>query len=122
MHSQIEFSVDAGAANSHVEVNIEGPDGKLVKNIIINNADGTYTVKYTPKIEGIHFISLTINGQKLPGGPIQTMVTDVGSVTVTSKQYEKGRNDSFIATFQIDLRKIFSKYFLSVNEKNTFKV
>ncbi|XP_065644241.1 filamin-A isoform X1 [Hydra vulgaris] len=91
LHSPVIFIVDVGAANSQVEVNIEGPDGKPVKNVVKNNEDGTYTVKYTPLVEGIHLIDLTVNKQKLPGGPIKTMITDLGSVTVTTKQYEIDR-------------------------------
>ena len=50
-------------------------------------------MRYRPDVVGTHRIYLNVNGQDLPGGPIETEVNQVQEVTETvavTSQYEEG--------------------------------
>ena len=93
VHEETEFTVNVGNRNANVTAQIEGPEYSRPSHQVINNGDGTYTVRYRPDVVGTHRIYLNVNGQDLPGGPIETEVNQVQEVTETvgvTSQYEEG--------------------------------
>jgi len=88
---ETEFTVDVGSRNSRVGATVDGPSGTSPPAVVTNNNNGTYTVRYTPVTVGTHRIYLDINGQKLPGGAIETQVSNPDAVSVSSMQYEEDK-------------------------------
>uniref|UniRef100_A0A4W3JLH0 E3 ubiquitin-protein ligase TRIM71 n=2 Tax=Callorhinchus milii TaxID=7868 RepID=A0A4W3JLH0_CALMI len=57
-----------------VVVVVMGPDGCLFRADVLDHHDGTYTVSYSPHLEGEHIISVTIRGQHIENSPFRVMV------------------------------------------------
>lgn len=50
-------------------IEITDADFEKISPSITDNGDGTYLVEYTPKIEGKHKISISIEGRQIEGAP-----------------------------------------------------
>ncbi|XP_043563255.1 E3 ubiquitin-protein ligase TRIM71 [Chiloscyllium plagiosum] len=57
-----------------VVVVIMGPDGCLFRADVLDHHDGTYTVSYSPHLEGEHVVSVTIRGQHIENSPFRVIV------------------------------------------------
>lgn len=57
-----------------VVVVIMGPDGCLFRADVLDHHDGTYTVNYSPHLEGEHVVSVTIRGQHIENSPFRVIV------------------------------------------------
>ncbi|XP_038662995.1 E3 ubiquitin-protein ligase TRIM71 [Scyliorhinus canicula] len=57
-----------------VVVVIMGPDGCLFRADVLDHHDGTYTISYSPHLEGEHVVSVTIRGQHIENSPFRVIV------------------------------------------------
>lgn len=73
--------ITSEAGEGPVDVVINDPSGNpnAVKPKIQRQPDGSYRVEYTPKVTGVHTISIVFCGQPIPKSPI--------SVTITTGKY-----------------------------------
>uniref|UniRef100_A0AC35U6T8 Calponin-homology (CH) domain-containing protein n=1 Tax=Rhabditophanes sp. KR3021 TaxID=114890 RepID=A0AC35U6T8_9BILA len=67
----------------HTTALVTMPSGKVESAKIIDNLDGTVTVKYKAVSEGLHNLNLSHNGEIIEGCPINFYVANVGSEHVT---------------------------------------
>ena len=56
------------------DVKIQGPYDTDVSPAIVDNKDGTYTVKYKPLDNGNHVVTINVNGQPIPQSPINVVI------------------------------------------------
>jgi tripartite motif-containing protein 45 len=63
-----------------IKVLIEGPDGEKWDGTVVDRADGSYLVTYTPKQPGMHSIVVSIKGELIEKSPFKV---DVQSAKVT---------------------------------------
>lgn len=55
-------------------VDLVAPDGSKVPTNTVDNGDGTYSVTYTPQMEGQHNVGITFNGQHIGKSPYPVKV------------------------------------------------
>ncbi|KAI4879622.1 hypothetical protein NFI96_025042 [Prochilodus magdalenae] len=60
------------------------PSGKTAQPEIIDNKDGTVTVKYAPTEAGLHEMHIKYNGSHIPESPLQFYVNNANSPNVTA--------------------------------------
>lgn len=53
---------------------IRSPQGSDIDIDIVENADGTFSLLFTPQIEGAYTISIKFGGQTVPGGEYDIQV------------------------------------------------
>ncbi|XP_075219682.1 filamin A protein cher isoform X4 [Lycorma delicatula] len=63
---------------------IKMPSGKLDKPVIEDNRDGTVSVKYDPREEGLHELYVKYNGEHVQGSPFKFHVDSISSGYVTA--------------------------------------
>lgn len=68
----------------HVTAEIKMPSGNIDKPIIEDNRDGTVSVKYEPREEGLHELSVKYNGEHVQGSPFRFHVDSLSSGYVTA--------------------------------------
>ncbi|XP_075219680.1 filamin A protein cher isoform X2 [Lycorma delicatula] len=68
----------------HVTAEIKMPSGKLDKPVIEDNRDGTVSVKYDPREEGLHELYVKYNGEHVQGSPFKFHVDSISSGYVTA--------------------------------------
>ncbi|XP_021916472.1 filamin-A isoform X3 [Zootermopsis nevadensis] len=68
----------------HVTAEIKMPSGNIDKPIIEDNRDGTVSVKYEPREEGLHELSVKYNGEHVQGSPFKFHVDSLSSGYVTA--------------------------------------
>lgn len=68
----------------HVTSEIKMPSGNIDKPIIEDNRDGTVSVKYEPREEGLHELSVKYNGEHVQGSPFKFHVDSLSSGYVTA--------------------------------------
>ncbi|XP_066182806.1 filamin-B isoform X4 [Sylvia atricapilla] len=75
-----EFTVDARpltkAGGDHIRTQITSPSGSPTDCLIQDNADGTYSVEYTPFEKGPHTVSVTYDGVPVPNSPFRVNVAE----------------------------------------------
>ncbi|XP_044766045.1 filamin-A isoform X1 [Coccinella septempunctata] len=67
-----------------VTADIKMPSGNIDKPIIEDNHDGTVTIKYEPREEGLHELAVKFNGEHVQGSPYKIHVDSVSSGYVTA--------------------------------------
>ncbi|XP_053377764.1 filamin-A-like isoform X5 [Mercenaria mercenaria] len=79
----VEFTIDTRDAGvpGDVDVVIQRPDGTYIRPTVINNQDGTYTVKYTPEDCGPYNVSITFGGEPIKGAPFKTVAIPTGDAS-----------------------------------------
>ncbi|XP_061617261.1 filamin-C-like isoform X2 [Phyllopteryx taeniolatus] len=74
------FIVDARSvyqkAGGHVKAYISNPSGATTDAYIIDKADGTYRVEYTPFEDGLHVIEVLLDDDPLPKSPFRVSVSE----------------------------------------------
>lgn len=60
------------------------PSGNVDKPVIADNRDGTVSIKYDPREEGIHEMSVKYNGEHVQGSPYKFHVDSITSGYVTA--------------------------------------
>ncbi|XP_055382224.1 filamin-A isoform X2 [Condylostylus longicornis] len=72
------------STGGEVEAEVKMPSGKVDKPVIEDNRDGTVSVKYDPKEEGIHELVVKYNGESVQGSPFKFHVDSISSGYVTA--------------------------------------
>ncbi|XP_026182187.1 filamin-A-like isoform X13 [Mastacembelus armatus] len=94
----IPFTVQKGEITGDVRM----PSGRTACPHIIDNKDGTVTVKYSPTERGLHEMDIKYDGNHIPGSPLQFYVDAINSGHVTA--YGPGLSHGMVnrpATFTI---------------------
>ena len=60
------------------------PSGEVDKPVIDDNHDGTVSIRYEPKEEGIHELAVKYNGEHVQGSPFKFHVDSISSGYVTA--------------------------------------
>ncbi|XP_043237014.1 filamin-A-like isoform X4 [Amphibalanus amphitrite] len=68
----------------HVTAEVNMPSGNVDKPLIEDNRDGTVSVKYEPKEEGLHELVVKYNGENVQGSPFKFHVDSISSGYVTA--------------------------------------
>ncbi|XP_054862569.1 filamin-C-like isoform X3 [Amphiprion ocellaris] len=76
----IPFTVQKGEITGEVRM----PSGRTGHPHIIDNKDGTVTVKYSPTERGLHEMDIKYDGNHIPGSPLQFYVDAINSGHVTA--------------------------------------
>ncbi|XP_062400673.1 filamin-B [Sardina pilchardus] len=76
----IPFTLKKGEVTGEVHM----PSGKTAQPEIIDNKDGTVTVKYAPTEAGLHEMHIKYNGTHIPESPLQFFVNHSSSPNVTA--------------------------------------
>ncbi|KAM9443530.1 filamin B a isoform 2-T2 [Clarias gariepinus] len=76
----IPFTLSKGEITGEVHM----PSGKTAQPEIIDNKDGTITVKYAPTETGLHEMHIKFNGAHIPESPLQFYVNNANSPNVTA--------------------------------------
>ncbi|XP_062316592.1 filamin-B [Osmerus eperlanus] len=76
----IPFAFRTGEITGEVHM----PSGKTAQPEIIDNKDGTVTVKYAPTEGGLHEMHIKYNGTHIPESPLQFYVNNTNSPNVTA--------------------------------------
>ncbi|KAF5899201.1 filamin-B isoform X2 [Clarias magur] len=76
----IPFTLSKGEITGEVHM----PSGKTAQPEIIDNKDGTITVKYAPTETGLHEMHIKFNGTHIPESPLQFYVNNANSPNVTA--------------------------------------
>uniref|UniRef100_A0A0L8H0B8 Calponin-homology (CH) domain-containing protein n=1 Tax=Octopus bimaculoides TaxID=37653 RepID=A0A0L8H0B8_OCTBM len=78
------------AGEGPVDVVITDPSGNqnAIKPKITRQPDGTYRVEYTPKVPGVHTVSIVFCGQPIPRSPISVTISTASNA---KKCYATGR-------------------------------
>ncbi|XP_053530109.1 filamin-B isoform X2 [Ictalurus punctatus] len=76
----IPFTLSKGEITGEVHM----PSGKTDQPEIIDNKDGTVTVKYAPTEAGLHEMHIKYNGAHIPESPLQFYVNNANSPNVTA--------------------------------------
>jgi filamin len=63
---------------------IKMPSGKVDKPVIEDNRDGTVSIKYDPREEGLHELAVKYNGEHIQGSPYKFHVDNMTSGYVTA--------------------------------------
>ncbi|XP_063405530.1 filamin-B-like isoform X4 [Mytilus trossulus] len=76
VNKETVICVDASqAGEGKVTCRIRSPQGSDIDIDIVENADGTFSLLFTPQIEGAYTISIKFGGQTVPGGEYDIQVT-----------------------------------------------
>ncbi|XP_053682431.1 filamin-A isoform X1 [Sabethes cyaneus] len=67
-----------------VTADIKMPNGQVDKPVIEDNHDGTVSIKYDPKEEGVHELAVKYNGEHVQGSPFKFHVDSISSGYVTA--------------------------------------
>ncbi|XP_057654407.1 filamin-A isoform X1 [Diorhabda carinulata] len=72
------------STGGNVTAEIKMPSGNIDKPIIEDNRDGTVTIKYEPREEGVHELAVKFNGEHVQGSPYKIHVDSISSGYVTA--------------------------------------
>ncbi|CAH0562197.1 unnamed protein product [Brassicogethes aeneus] len=72
------------STGGHVTAEIKMPSGNVDKPVIEDNHDGTVTIKYDPREEGVHELAVKFNGEHVQGSPYKIHVDSISSGYVTA--------------------------------------
>ncbi|XP_063113409.1 filamin-B isoform X5 [Cavia porcellus] len=75
-----DFMVDSRpltqVGGDHIKAHIANPSGASTECFIMDNADGTYQVEYTPFEKGVHVVEVTYDDVPIPNSPFKVAVTE----------------------------------------------
>uniref|UniRef100_H3CM53 Filamin B n=1 Tax=Tetraodon nigroviridis TaxID=99883 RepID=H3CM53_TETNG len=75
-----DFTVDARSltqnGGAHVKAEVRNPSGALTDCSVTDNADGTYSVAYTPFENGLHSVQVLYDDTPVPKSPFQVSVRE----------------------------------------------
>ncbi|GFU29293.1 filamin-A, partial [Nephila pilipes] len=67
-----------------ITAEVKMPSGKFDKPQVIDNQDGTISIKYDPREEGLHELHVKYNQEHIPGSPFKIFVDSITSGFVTA--------------------------------------
>jgi len=102
-----EIKLDTGLDNAQISAYSVSPTMEETAAKILDEGEGTFVIKYMPKMIGLYGLFININGENLPGCPYVARVVDPGAVVVSSKQ-QNADNEVYIlpggkAEFTVDV-------------------
>ncbi|XP_028171570.1 filamin-A isoform X2 [Ostrinia nubilalis] len=68
----------------HIMAEVKMPSGNVDKPVIEDNRDGTVSIRYDPREEGIHELYVKYNGEHVQGSPYKFTVDSIASGYVTA--------------------------------------
>lgn len=74
-----QFVVDCSMVQpplGNLKVHVKGPERAAANLSIIDNENGTFTIRYKPTSPGIYTINVKIAETDIPGSPFQVRVTE----------------------------------------------
>nr|CAD7198034.1 unnamed protein product [Timema douglasi] len=77
-------SSESGNSRTASSAEIKMPSGNVDKPVIEDNRDGTVSIKYDPKEEGLHELAVKYNGEHVQGSPFKFHVDSISSGYVTA--------------------------------------
>ncbi|CAL1273258.1 unnamed protein product [Larinioides sclopetarius] len=77
-------SIVLPSGTGQITAEVKMPSGKLDKPQVIDNQDGTISIKYDPKEEGLHELHVKYNQEHIPGSPFKIFVDSISSGYVTA--------------------------------------
>uniref|UniRef100_V5GPF5 Filamin-A n=1 Tax=Anoplophora glabripennis TaxID=217634 RepID=V5GPF5_ANOGL len=77
-------NIPLSSTGGHVTAEIKMPSGNIDKPVIEDNHDGTVTIKYEPREEGVHELAVKFNGEHVQGSPYKIHVDSISSGYVTA--------------------------------------
>lgn len=95
---KVEFVIEGKSVDSDVKVVITNPLGRKVRPSVTRH-ENLFTISFTPTEVGPHQILIVVDGNTLPGSPINCNVYDVSRVRVTGLN---GGQVGKAVTFQVD--------------------
>ncbi|CAL8082481.1 unnamed protein product [Orchesella dallaii] len=72
------------STGGHVVAEVKMPSGNVDKPIIEDNRDGTISIRYDPREEGLHELHVKYNGEHVQGSPFKFHVDTIASGFVTA--------------------------------------
>jgi filamin len=72
------------STGGHVTAEIKMPSGTVDKPVIEDNHDGTVSIRYDPREEGLHELAVKFNGEHVQGSPYKIHVDSISSGYVTA--------------------------------------
>ncbi|KAM8868125.1 filamin B a isoform 1-T1 [Synchiropus picturatus] len=94
------FTVDARPLSrrggDHIKAAVKNPSGALTDCVVTDNADGTYSVEYTPFENGVHNINVLYDDTPVPKSPFKVSVSegcDPSRVVATGPGLKEGLAD-----------------------------
>ncbi|XP_015833319.1 filamin-A isoform X5 [Tribolium castaneum] len=72
------------STGGHVTAEIKMPSGTTDKPVIEDNHDGTVSIRYDPREEGLHELAVKFNGEHVQGSPYKIHVDSISSGYVTA--------------------------------------
>ncbi|XP_050314750.1 filamin-A isoform X2 [Anthonomus grandis grandis] len=72
------------STGGHVTAQVKMPSGNVDRPVIEDNHDGTVSIKYEPREEGVHELAVKFNGEHVQGSPYKFHVDSVSSGYVTA--------------------------------------
>lgn len=80
---EIITSSAAGGASSDLSVHVIAPSKRSVQaRVLPGNRSGVQSVEFVPTEVGTHVVEVSIDGEKLPSGPLVAKVYDAGLIQV----------------------------------------
>ncbi|XP_066255181.1 filamin-A isoform X3 [Euwallacea similis] len=72
------------STGGHVTAEVKMPTGNVDRPVIVDNHDGTVSINYEPREEGVHELAVKFNGEHVQGSPYKFHVDSVSSGYVTA--------------------------------------
>ncbi|XP_066158369.1 filamin-A isoform X3 [Euwallacea fornicatus] len=72
------------STGGHVTAEVKMPSGNVDRPVIVDNHDGTVSINYEPREEGVHELAVKFNGEHVQGSPYKFHVDSVSSGYVTA--------------------------------------
>ena len=85
-----EIKLETGLDNANIHAYSVSPTMDEVPAEVVEEGNGTYNIKYTPKMVGLYGLFININGENLPGCPYVSRVIDSEAIVVSSSQQHAG--------------------------------
>ncbi|XP_054866408.1 filamin-B isoform X1 [Amphiprion ocellaris] len=80
LEATTDFTVDARPltprGGDHVKVNVRNPSKAMTDCVVTDNADGTYSVEYTPFEKGVHSVQVLYDDTPVPNSPFRVSVSE----------------------------------------------
>lgn len=77
-------SIPLPTTGGHVTAEVKMPSGKVDVPVIEDNRDGTVSVRYSPREEGLHELHVKYNAEHVQGSPFKFHVDSIASGYVTA--------------------------------------
>lgn len=88
MNEQMSFTLDMTGRKGRLEAFIVSPSGFEQPCTLLEGANNSYTIRFTPEQSGLHLVHIKYNGREIPDSPFRVPVNE--SVCEPSKVFASG--------------------------------